>query len=235
MSALRTLLATAALLIAVLCTARASAQDATPTPEDDAVARSLFDDGRRALDAGRPEDALAAFRSAFALSGRVEMLYNVGVAAQRARRRAEALSAFRAYLERAPEVDNAAEVRSRIVELEELLAASRVHDAGPGLGAPPRTLSARPRRDDTAPWTLTAVGSVLAAIGVAVLVIALVDVASVEGAPDGASWSSRSDAYGRAPVLSAIGIVTACVGLVAALAGVTWLAWPGWPAGPGAI
>lgn len=88
----------------------------------DEEARSLFEAGRTAFAAGRFDAALTRFRDAYELSGRPELLYNIGSAADRLRRDAEALEAFRGYLAARPNAPNRLEVESRIDVLADAVA-----------------------------------------------------------------------------------------------------------------
>lgn len=112
----------------------AEAQDAASDGGRDDEARSLFEAGRTAFAAGRFESALARFREAYELSGRAALLYNIGTAADRLRRDAEALEAFRAYVAAEPDAENRAEVESRIAVLERAIAAAQ---PAPAVDAPP--------------------------------------------------------------------------------------------------
>ncbi len=66
-------------------------------------ARALFMAGRAAYDGGRYEAALERFQEAYELSGRPELLYNIGQTADRLRQDAVALDAFRRFLADTPE------------------------------------------------------------------------------------------------------------------------------------
>jgi tetratricopeptide (TPR) repeat protein len=79
------------LVIALALSAVAHAQSAEVDPfaaaeSHDEEARALFQAGRRAFADARYEDALDRFRSAYELSHRPELLYNIGHAADRLRR-----------------------------------------------------------------------------------------------------------------------------------------------------
>jgi tetratricopeptide (TPR) repeat protein len=104
----------------------ASGEDA-PDPAEQAAARDtearhLFEAGRNAYDAGRYQDALDYFQRGHELSGRPQLLYNVGQAADRLRLDQTALDAFKLYLERLPDAENRPQVEERIRVLEEVLA-----------------------------------------------------------------------------------------------------------------
>jgi len=68
----------------------------------DQEARALFDAASVAFEEGRYENALEYFQRSYALSRRPQLLYNIGVTAERLRLDREALEAFRSFLELAP-------------------------------------------------------------------------------------------------------------------------------------
>ena len=105
----------AALLLSLLGAVPAVAQE---TP-DDAAAREYFERGRAAFEQADYEGALVFFRHAYRLSGRAELQYNIGVAADRLQREQEALEAFQHYLEETESPTREAEVRGRIEALQE--------------------------------------------------------------------------------------------------------------------
>jgi tetratricopeptide (TPR) repeat protein len=95
----------------------------------EAEARSLFEAGRRAFTDGRFEDALERFRQSYELSGRAELLFNIGQAADRLRRDRDALAAFEQYLAALPRATNRREVESRILVLRAARTAPEVPTA----------------------------------------------------------------------------------------------------------
>jgi tetratricopeptide (TPR) repeat protein len=102
--------------------ASAPAADAAPETADDAVARGLFQAGKAAYEAGKYEDALTFFEQAHTRSGRPQLLFNIGQAAERLRRDEKALEVFRAYLTQVPDAPNRVEVEARIKQLEQWVA-----------------------------------------------------------------------------------------------------------------
>ena len=112
---------------------RAHAQAAATAPppasagtlsDKDQQARSLFEKGRQAYGDGQYRDAWAYFHRAYQLSGRPELLYNIGQTADRLGQDADALRAFRMYIERLPTAQNRHDVENRIHALEERVSAS---------------------------------------------------------------------------------------------------------------
>jgi tetratricopeptide (TPR) repeat protein len=111
----------------------AQAAEAPPSAADqsrDAEARALFQAGAIAFEAGRFEEALQHFQRSRELSGRPELWYNVGTVLDRLQRDAEALAAFRSYIEALPDAPNGAQVRARIAILERSVAErAQLHEA----------------------------------------------------------------------------------------------------------
>jgi tetratricopeptide (TPR) repeat protein len=101
--------------------ASTAAGEAAPSPDDE-VARGLFQAGKAAYQAGKYADALSFFEQAHARSGRPELLFNIGQAAERVRQDQKALEMFRAYLTQVPNAPNRVEVEARIKQLEQWVA-----------------------------------------------------------------------------------------------------------------
>lgn len=99
-------------------------------PSVDAEARSLFEAGRTAFDAGRYADALEYFERSHELSGRSALLYNIGSAADRLRRDEEALRAFERYLQELPDAPNRSAVQARIQVLRRAVEDGSREDTG---------------------------------------------------------------------------------------------------------
>jgi tetratricopeptide (TPR) repeat protein len=86
------------------------------------AARKAFKDGRVAFDAGRFTEALERFEHAYSLSGRSELLFNIGIAADRIREDERALEAFEQYLEETPDSTHRKQVEQRVIALRQVLA-----------------------------------------------------------------------------------------------------------------
>lgn len=112
-------------LLAAMCAAPALAQDDAGRASRDLEAQSLFEAGNVAFSDGRYEDALRHFRNAHELSGRPEMLFNIGTAAERMRHDAEALEAFESFLVEVPDAQHRRQIEARIVILQDSLAAAQ--------------------------------------------------------------------------------------------------------------
>lgn len=126
-------------------------------------ARALFQAAQVAYDAGRFEAALERFTEAYTLSHRPQLLYNIGLAAERLARRSEALAAYETYLQQHPSASNRDEVAGRIRSLEIALEADgsaqasgdqASHEFSPGSVARGAEQRARANREaTTAPET----------------------------------------------------------------------------------
>lgn len=113
----------AVLLVGALsATAEAQSAGTDQTPEArDQEARTLYEAGRVAFEEERFEDALGYFEQSYDLSGRPELLYNMGSVADRLRRNAVALEHFEAFLEAMPDAENRPMVEERIRILRDAL------------------------------------------------------------------------------------------------------------------
>jgi tetratricopeptide (TPR) repeat protein len=220
-----------ALLLGMMVLGAAARASAQPTTDDETEARALFTAGQSAFDRGYYERAVDSFRRAHALTGRPELLYNIGLAADRARMDADAIEAYEGFVAALPDHAQAEMVRRRL----ETIRRAQDHGSAPATGvaasaAPDDGASAAPERapaDDgpgPAPWILTSGGGVILAGGVVCLALGLVDDASVAGAPEGALWPSYRDAYERIEALEIAGVVGIITGAVALAVGVVWLA-----------
>ncbi len=120
----------------------------------DAEARALFQAGELAFQQGRFQNAMEYFTRAYELSGRPGLLYNIGNAADRLRKDAEALAAFEQYLEEKPDAPNRAAVEARIAVLRQRAPASAdeaAEDAGPAEAQPADEQAAEPQADEPEP------------------------------------------------------------------------------------
>lgn len=109
--------------LALAAPARAQEAAAGSSKADrDAKARQLFEAGRIAYEEGLFDNAVENFRAAYKLSGRTALLYNLGMAAERARLDEEALQAFETYLANNPSAQNRGYVEQRIAFLREAIA-----------------------------------------------------------------------------------------------------------------
>lgn len=95
-----------------------SADSRVPARRDE-EAKKVFEVGRAALEAGRFEAAVRFFEEAYDLSGRPELLFNIGTAFDRLRRDEEAARYFERYLFAAPDAANALAVEARLTVLRQ--------------------------------------------------------------------------------------------------------------------
>jgi hypothetical protein len=128
----------AACVLAALLALRAGPASAEGAAQDQAAARALFDDARRAMKAGRYEEACPKLDSARKLYEGSGILLNLGDCYEHLGRTASAWAVFGeaiAAAERAGRAEDAAEARRRQAAIEPKLARLelRVRDASPGL------------------------------------------------------------------------------------------------------
>lgn len=128
----------AGLLVALAAAPLAAAPVLAQAPASPAVseqadqeARDLFGAGREAYTAARYAEALELFQRAYTLSRRPALLYNIGQAADRLRRDADAIAAFESYLRELPAAENRVEVETRLEVLRRVPAGQ-----GSGSGEP---------------------------------------------------------------------------------------------------
>lgn len=124
------------LMLFSISPALVSAQSAEQLEEDalfgeaeQDAARAAFKDGRIAFERGRYAEALQRFEHAYALSGKSELLYNIGLAADRIREDDRALEAFEQYLRETPSSPQREQVRMRVVALREARARKQGEDS----------------------------------------------------------------------------------------------------------
>jgi len=196
----------------------------------DAEARALYNAGEIAYGEGRYAAALEYFQRAHELSGRPALLFNIGTTAERLRRDDVALAAFERYLLEVPDAPSRSAVEARI---EILRTAMEQHEGTerevtPAPTDPPTQEDvAEDERGTTggrsvAPYILLAGGAGVAVLGAVFVGLGAKDASSVEDARDGATWSSVSGDYERAPRHQQIGLALLGVGTAAAVAGIVW-------------
>lgn len=127
------------------------AEDAATQAERDKQARLEFERGRKAFDEGDYRGAWGFFHNAYRLSGRAQLLYNIGQTADRLGRDAEALTAFKMYLEQLPKAENRRDVENRIRALEERVKNAERAPAPPETGATSQPVAAQPEPAATPP------------------------------------------------------------------------------------
>jgi tetratricopeptide (TPR) repeat protein len=80
-------------------------------------AARLYEEGMAAYDAGKYEEALAAFTESYNLSGETGLLYNLAVCSERTGREEKAIAYYELYLEENPDTEDAADVKARLESL----------------------------------------------------------------------------------------------------------------------
>jgi tetratricopeptide (TPR) repeat protein len=136
-----------AFYLAVLWPHRAHAQAAAPPPSpspsapvaDDAMqaAKTHFEAGKNAYNAGDYVAAIREFKAAEALRPSPILAYNIGLANEKLLKRRVAVKYYRRYLEQMPQAANRAEVEGRIAQLESEIAAQPPPGGQPPPGTPP--------------------------------------------------------------------------------------------------
>jgi tetratricopeptide (TPR) repeat protein len=214
-AAVHTLRLTIPLMLALLVAMPARAQDGTDetTDANDREARGMFLAGQAAFDDARFEDALQHFLRAYELSGRAELLFNIGLAAERAGDTTRALDAFGRYLNELPDAQNRRDVEARITALEGRQGDGTVEAPAPDEAGGPGIL----------PWIAIGAGGAAAIAGAVLLAVGLSDVSAVEDAPMDAAWSDYQSRHDRAPVFTGIGFALLAVGVAGAAVGVVLL------------
>ncbi|UJR81395.1 tetratricopeptide repeat protein [Sandaracinus amylolyticus] len=216
----------------VLASTTAEAQASSSAVRVDSEARSLFEAGAAAFADGRYEDALGHFRRSYELSGRPELLYNIGQAHDRLRHDAEAVAAFEEYIAAVPDAAQREEIAARLAILRASMERADVSEAGAEATPevePATVETAEPAEPeivaapapDPAPWVLLGTGGAVAITGAILLGFGYADVATVENARD-VPFSSVRRAYDDAPVLTGIGWAALGVGVAVAGVGLVW-------------
>lgn len=226
-----------AVLAVVLVLAARSASAQAPGSTHDAEARALFDAGAAAFDEGRFDEAHERFRRAHELSGRPELLYNIGAAADRGGHEQAAIEAYEAYVAALPDAENRSYVDARVAVLRARLAdAPATPDprevtppedgAGPPEASPETPASTASSADPTAAIVLFVGAAATGAAAIATGAVGLsirseLDAACPMRVCTDPALRTRGDemaAYGLATdVLAGASLALAAAGLVAAL------------------
>lgn len=191
-------------------------------------ARALFAAAEAAYEDGRFADAEEHFRRSYELSGRHELLYNIGLSAEQARHDAAALEAYEQFVELVPNSSHLGRARNRIEALRAILSRSNATAEVPPASNTPSGeassggASTAGSGGSAAPWIVVGAGAAAAVVGAILVGVAVADVSAVENAERGSSWADVSDAYGRSEALSVAGFVLLGVGVAAAGAGIAW-------------
>jgi tetratricopeptide (TPR) repeat protein len=151
-------------IVVIACVATGAGQAAAQDEDGggDEHARELFELGDSAFQDGRYEDALGYFQRAHELSGRPELVFNIGSSLERLGRTREAIDAYERFLRERPDAGNRTLVEDKIAVLEQSLSRSEepvTDDDGGGLGI--------------WPWVTLGAGAVIAGVSVLFYIAAL--------------------------------------------------------------
>lgn len=213
----------------------------------DAEAHGLYLAGAAAYDEGRFDEALDYFQRSYDLSHRAALLYNIGQAADRARRDEIALDALRRYLASDETIEHREVIEARVRALE--AAVARGTAAAPpddeGSLAPdeeartpePRETSDSPRAErapdleptpssgpDPAGLALTITGGAVAVVGAILIGAFAADTGALTDPRMGERYPDAQARQDTGSAIVATGIASVGVGVVLAAIGVAILA-----------
>jgi tetratricopeptide (TPR) repeat protein len=198
----------------------------------DEEGRARFEAGRLAFSQGRYEDALDDFRRAYQLTGRPQLLYNIGSTADRLRMDRDALEAFEEYLQSLDDSPLHAEVRRRVSVLRQGVGVP--HEDGGGADVTeldPGEGGSRPAREDPSPsnrgpWLVIGGASALTVTGIALGVAGATQMRSWNDPPIGTRWDEVQSGHARGVAVSTVGWIAAGLGLAGLTVGILWLHKP---------
>jgi tetratricopeptide (TPR) repeat protein len=225
--------AAAALILMTAMALPALAQSETDSEEE---ARAQFDAGRAAYEQGRFEEAATAFRRAYLLSPRYQLLYNIGQAELRGGHDDRALAAFEGFLRQAPGSDpRHSEVQERVNVMRGMgiqpaaeVVAEQSEEAAPE-DSPEEVKAVEPAPAEppstdrkVGPWITIGAGAAAAVGGAVMMGLGASKAKEVTDAPKGSRWSELEDTGNTAKLFWGVGIGAAAVGLAAVGAGAAW-------------
>lgn len=103
----------------------AAAERKRPTPAQN-EARKEYERGAQLYRSGQYEEAIAAFRKAYAAQPHPALLFNIGQAQEKLGELEPALESYRGYLQAAPEAQDRGAVETAIASLEQRIAESKI-------------------------------------------------------------------------------------------------------------
>lgn len=218
-------------LLAILAILQSSV--ALAQSDRDAEARGIYLAGQAAYDDGRYDVAYERFEEAQSLSGRPELLFNMGHAAQLDGQLENAIEAFERYMEEAPRGENREGLEERVEILRRRLAEEEAIDQvfGEETNAPQEAIAeeAEPEDDDepshALALTLGIGGAAIAAGGGVMFGLMASQQSTVRNSEEGSSWADVEGNHSRAKTFRTLGISLAAAGVV--LAGVGLSLWLG--------
>lgn len=206
---------------------------AQSAPEDESAgAQEIFQLGQRAAEDHRWDEAARYFARAYELSQEPVLIYNVGVAYERAGATDEAIEWLERYLAQGGDVPRRAEVQERLSVLRGSVERGSDPDVEPA-DEPSATpaATAEPVSDDegtganVGALVLIGVGAATAVAGAVFLGLAAGSAGTVNDAASSRMryWDEVSGDASNVSTFSVVGGVLVGVGAAAALAGLTWL------------
>ena len=210
------------LVVVLLSLPRAVFAQAEAGDLEEQEAQARFAAGEIAYAAGRYQDALNDFQRAYELSQRPELLFNIGLAADRLRQDTTAMDAFERFLEARPDHASADRARERL----ELLREQQDRSVQGTVEPQPRPPNVDPGPAESpsraGPWVLGVTGGAMAVVGATLLAIALGNKSDVENLEVDTPWTDLEDQVDSVPRQSGAGIALISVGAAAALGAVLW-------------
>lgn len=204
------------------------------TPNDqDSEARGLFLAGEAAFEGGRFEEALEHFERAHELSGRPELLYNIGTTAERLRIDARAIEAYERYLEEIPESPMRANVEGRLRLLREQVERRRTeraeHETADAASEPSEGVDPQDEQSSSSAlgWGLAAGGFGLLAGGALAFGLAAASRDAATDVDPGTPWVDVAADADRADRRTGFGIGLLAAGAVLATVGLVLVASAG--------
>src|SRR5258706_1307459 len=120
------------LVLIINCTVAAAAPSPAPVATDIELAKAHFRTGEIYYDRGRYADASREFEEAYRLSGRGELLYNMGKSYDGGGDAARALAAYRRFLASVEKSPDRATVSARVDQLRKIVGRLAVTSTVPG-------------------------------------------------------------------------------------------------------
>lgn len=204
-----------------------------PASQDtDALARRIFRLGSRAYEEENFGDAANYFDRAFDLSGRAELMYNIGIARERNGQRTEAMGWFERYLNELPTGVRVDEVRVRLDVLRRAIAEEQAGESEGSSSSTGETEVSRPAAANTTAgggmsplpgWVLVGSGGALLVGGTVMLVLAGSASSTVEDAEQGTPWVDVEGDYDNAGLFSALGATGIGLGGAMVAGGLVWV------------
>ncbi len=208
-------------------------------------ARAAFFEGSEAFEGGDFSRAFALYTESYELSGRAELLYNIGLSAERMQDREEALTAYERFLREQPESERRASVEARVVALREAIERDRARAAAVQAesdAARAEADAARRAADlerqrareaeegsrlvevsaGSGPWVVAGIGVALVGAGVALALVGNARINRVNGAAMGPWTDALMNDYDTGPTFATAGWIVGGVGVAAIASGIIW-------------